>query len=255
MKKFELMNIVKTASYFLLGAGFQAIIGKHTENWFFKAEIVAKKIEDQKIFTSVTETKKNYITLSEKITNLDEKISNYFKNEIRITPEQKESLLKLKENIQESGNIFQEIINKDPNSESITVGRQIVNKILVHGSEYEKLIREILSENDKNNFIPSLSPEILSEFFDSLTFGQLAAFLNIIIFFLLVLTVFSILSALFGNEIIKYFKIEEKYPRLNTFFKIRSTLQKYYLMWNILTLFGLCLLGIGFDIYIFYRYI
>ena len=255
MKKYELATLLRTAGFMIIGAGFQAVAGKTVENWIFKDEIVAKKIDDQKVLSTVTETKTNSITLNEKFTKLDEKISNYFKNDIRVSTEQKDKLVNLKEGMLDNNNKLTDLLNENPNSESITVGRKIFNNILDQGNELERILIEILSDNDKNNFISNLNPAKLSEFFDSLTLGQLAAFLNIIFFIMLLLTVYSILATLFGNEIIKYFNIEEKYPRLKTFFKLRSTFQKYYLFWNVLTLFGLCLLGIGFDIYIFYRYV
>ncbi len=40
---------------------------------------------------------------------------------------------------------------------------------------------------------------------------------------------FNILSAVLGNEIIKYFKLEESFPKLAAFLRLRLKFQKYYL--------------------------
>ena len=83
-----------------------------------------------------------------------------------------------------------------------------------------------------------------------MTLLQESAFVHTLIFICLMLTVLNILIILFGNELIKYFKLEEKFPRLSMFFKLRVTLQKYYLMWNVIILFLCCIVGIGINILI-----
>lgn len=53
------------------------------------------------------------------------------------------------------------------------------------------------------------------------------------------------------NELIKYFDLENKYPKIAIFFKIRAKLEKYVLIWNIFLIFALCFVGISFNIYMF----
>ena len=55
-------------------------------------------------------------------------------------------------------------------------------------------------------------------------------------FVVIILNVINILSVLFGNEIIRYFNLEEKFPRLGLFFRLRLKFQRYYLIWNVLIL-------------------
>ena len=57
-------------------------------------------------------------------------------------------------------------------------------------------------------------------------------------------TIINIFSALFANEIIKYFNLENRFPRLSLFFKIRLTLQKYYLIWSAFVLMVVCIFAI-----------
>jgi hypothetical protein len=67
----------------------------------------------------------------------------------------------------------------------------------------------------------------------------------------MLVTIVNILGIFFGNEIIKYFDLEVKFPRLSNFFKLRAKLQRFYLMWNILILFVLCIGAIGINILVF----
>ena len=70
-------------------------------------------------------------------------------------------------------------------------------------------------------------------------------------FVVIILNVINILSVLFGNEIIRFFNLEERYPKLGIFFKLRIKLQRYYLMWSVFILFLVCISGIGIDILLF----
>ena len=70
-------------------------------------------------------------------------------------------------------------------------------------------------------------------------------------FVVIILNVINILSVLFGNEIIRFFNLEERYPKLGIFFKLRIKLQRYYLMWNVSILFTVCLFGIVVNLLLF----
>lgn len=86
------------------------------------------------------------------------------------------------------------------------------------------------------------------KFLDSLTQIEELSFLHVLIFIYILLTVFSIVCTLFSNEFIKYFNLEEKYPRLGLFFRLRATYQRYYLIWNILLLIAACIIGLILNI-------
>ena len=112
-----------------------------------------------------------------------------------------------------------------------------------------KEVFNIISQNidkldeAKNNFIqiilninyksfPSL--EAYYNFLDSLTLLEEAAFLHILYIFLILSMIMNIYSAFFANEIINYFNLEEKYPKLNKFFNLRLQFQRYYLIVNLI---------------------
>ena len=81
-----------------------------------------------------------------------------------------------------------------------------------------------------------------------MTLLQESALLHIIIYIYILATVFNILGIFFGNEVIKYFELENKYPKLHIFFKLRAKFQKYYLMWNVFYMFFICFIGIILDL-------
>ena len=75
--------------------------------------------------------------------------------------------------------------------------------------------------------------------------------MHILLFSILIISVINILSVLFGNEVIKYFNLEEKFPRLGLFFRLRLKFQRYYLIWNVLILFLVCVLGIYVNLLLY----
>ena len=67
-------------------------------------------------------------------------------------------------------------------------------------------------------------------------------------FLSLIFTSINILGALFGKEIIRLFKLEERFPKLSIFFSLRAKFPRYYLVWNVILLFSLCISGLGINI-------
>lgn len=91
----------------------------------------------------------------------------------------------------------------------------------------------------------------LYEYLDTLSILQESSILHILLFTVLTVTVFNILSVLFGFELIKYFKVEERMPKLAGFFRLRAQFQRYYLIWNVSILFTVCLFGIIVNLLLF----
>ena len=134
---------------------------------------------------------------------------------------------------------------KIPNWENSDAYENLINI----QKEVDTLTNILLDSNITNQYIPHISK--LYEYLDSISLFQEMALFHIIIFIVLLLTVFNILSVLFGNEIIRYFDLEARFPKLGFFFKLRSSLQKYYLVWNVFILFFVCIASIGLNLLIF----
>ena len=106
--------------------------------------------------------------------------------------------------------------------------------------------------NGTNNFISDFNLQVLYDFLDSLTLLEESAFLHILIFILILSCLVSITSIFFGNEIIRYFNLEERFPRLGLFFKLRAKFQRYYLIWNITIIVCVSFLSIFLNLLVFY---
>ena len=114
----------------------------------------------------------------------------------------------------------------------------------------QKTISDLIG--GKSNFVSDCQTlNAIYEYLDSLSLLKESSLLHLVFFSLILLTLFSIIGILLSNEIIKYFKIEDKYPSISTFLKIRSKYQKYYLLWNVFTLFVICIMGIGINLLVF----
>ena len=85
-------------------------------------------------------------------------------------------------------------------------------------------------------------------YLDTLSLLELSAVFHILILILIVLLLSNIFSVLFGNEIINYFNLDTKYPKLNGYFKLRLKFQRYYLFVNILAIFIICLILISINL-------
>jgi hypothetical protein len=68
---------------------------------------------------------------------------------------------------------------------------------------------------------------------------------------MLLMTLTSITTILIGDEIIKNFKLEIKYPKLAKYIKFKQTLNKYYLRIYIVLFYILLLLLISVNIFMF----
>ena len=86
-----------------------------------------------------------------------------------------------------------------------------------------------LDNSGLNDFINSIN-----NFLSSLSHEQLGAVLHISGSIAILYCVISIISIIFGDRLIIYFKLEEKYPKLAKFIKIRRKFLDYNLMLNII---------------------
>nr|YP_010170400.1 LAGLIDADG homing endonuclease [Phanerochaete carnosa]QRZ60382.1 LAGLIDADG homing endonuclease [Phanerochaete carnosa] len=109
-------------------------------------------------------------------------------------------------------------------------------------------IQKLINNSGNKNFISWLNQYY--DFLNSLSLHQESSFVNILLFLILMFSVFNFLAIFFGNEIIKYFNLENKFPSLATFFKLRTKFKKYYLLWSIFVLFVVCSVGICINLLI-----
>lgn len=128
-----------------------------------------------------------------------------------------------------------------------------INKLNDVTDSLIKLLEESYKGKGGNNFFPGIDkffPGIdnFYNYLDSLTLLQESSLLHIIVLINLMVLVLHNLFIFFGNEIIKYLDLENKYPKLATFLKLRAKFQRYYLMWNIFLMFFICVAMICIDL-------
>jgi hypothetical protein len=96
-----------------------------------------------------------------------------------------------------------------------------------------------------NNYIGSYF-DFLNNFLSNLTLLQKGAVAHIIASIFIIFCLFSILSAVFGDFLITYFKLEEKWPKLAKWVQLRIKLQYTYIVANAIFI----LLTLGYIIYV-----
>lgn len=118
-------------------------------------------------------------------------------------------------------------------------------------NKVNNLLQETLNITEsKNNLLPSVND--IYTHLNNMSLLEEASLLHILLFSLILLTVFNILITIFSNEIIKYFKLEDKHPYLYSILQLRKKLQRYSIIWNISILFIICMAGILINILAIY---
>jgi hypothetical protein len=163
-----------------------------------------------------------------------------------------DSINSLNENLSGATRSGSKILEYLKESNLNSVNNEIGNNVtsMMKSLDNVKIVLDEIRKSS-HNFISNFNLKEFYEYLDKMSLLQEFAFLHILIFLVLILTVLNILAVLFGNEIIKYFNIENKYPSLSTFLKLRYKFQRYYLLWNVFLLFILCIGGIGIDLLVF----
>lgn len=113
--------------------------------------------------------------------------------------------------------------------------RESVNKTDVSAVEKKELtnltdnLNNILDGIDKSGINLPFEWNDLSNYLNNLSLLDESAILHILLFLILLLTALNILAIMFGNDIVKYLNLENKYPSLSNLLKLRNKLQRYYL--------------------------
>ena len=103
--------------------------------------------------------------------------------------------------------------------------------------EDKQAIMEIYSKykgSGSNNFTDSISQLILEyqDFLNSLTLVQLLTILNILIGFLILNCLFTLIAVFYGESLINYFNLDQKFPRLTKFIMLRKKFNQFYFFVN-----------------------
>ena len=202
--------------------------------------IKAREAKNDALLTSVESTYKyildNVGQLKESvITRLDQHLDTMIKG-----VESKEDKVINEENINKMNAIgdkvqsFKKSASELENSSNVddvttTKVKDFIQKASEIDNDNIKLINDItkqkLIENFNTNFISDYT-KYVHDYLDTLTLHEVSCLLNIIIFIVLILTGFIILSMYYANHIIDYFKLEERYPKISRILKIKKNFTK-----------------------------
>lgn len=108
------------------------------------------------------------------------------------------------------------------------------------------------SLNGKSNLVYNFNLDSFYGYLNSLGLLELSALYHLIVLTLICIISFNILSAVLGNEIIKYFNLEEKFPKLAVFLRLRLKFQRYYLILSFSLIFFICIASILINILVLY---
>ena len=119
--------------------------------------------------------------------------------------------------------------------------------------EAQNVVKALIdSLNGKSNLVSNFNLDSFYEYLNSLGLLELSALYHLIVLTLICIISFNILSAVLGNEIIKYFNLEERFPKLAVFLRLRLKFQRYYLILNFSLIYIICIASILINIIVLY---
>jgi hypothetical protein len=134
--------------------------------------------------------------------------------------------------------IVKEILDKDPDNINLDIYqaayRAAVRCDRANSDANEAVKKLIETINGNNNLVSDFNLEDFYKYLNSLNLIELSALYHIIVLALIAILSINVLSAVLGNEIINYFKLEENFPKLAAFLRLRLNFQRYYLILNFL---------------------
>jgi predicted nuclease with TOPRIM domain len=217
----------------------------------------------------MNELDKNLNTLKEIIENSNGRDPKETLNNI-ITELQKEefqkaftTLNKNTENtLSKSSEIISQIAETENNNSSITEqAKKLCSNFYKQHNDSSDSIKDlnnklidIFNKNNNSSILEELE-KFRQDYYDwihSLSLIKQGAVIHTIIFLILFIYLFSLITIYYSDSLLKYFKIEEKFPRLLRFIQLRRKFQQYYFFISILIMIIFLLIGLMFNIWIFF---
>jgi hypothetical protein len=90
------------------------------------------------------------------------------------------------------------------------------------------------------------------DYLNSLNLLELFALYHILVLLTIAVYSFNVLSVVLGYEIIKFFKLEESFPKLATILRLRLKFQNYYLTLSFSLLFLIILVSILINLLVLF---
>ena len=84
---------------------------------------------------------------------------------------------------------------------------------------------------------------------DHLTLHQKYAMIHILLSIIIFISLLNMVTIYLGDELIKYLKLEQKYPKVSKYIQLRRKFITYYLMFDALIIFVALFVIVGFNLY------
>jgi uncharacterized alkaline shock family protein YloU len=217
--------------------------------------------------TSILEEKINkheakYEELNNKYTSLLENNLNKLENEREILEESnnlRKDVEVLEQKLRNSVEIKRDLQTKysenieDVNEkiqEVVKTSEEIHNMYESVNNKFDSFINKINTllnnSNNKSQYLDSLQ-----SFFDGLNYEQNLAIVHISGSMFILFSLISIISIFYGDKLIIFFDLENRFPKIAKFIQIRRKFQQYYLIINIGLIIIVLLIMIYINIIVF----
>ena len=91
-------------------------------------------------------------------------------------------------------------------------------------------------------------------FLETLNQNQKYAIIHILLSIIIFICIFSIVSLYLGDEIIKYFKLEERFPKIAKYIQLRRKFVTYNILLDALIIFLALIVIVGFNLYVLFYF-
>jgi hypothetical protein len=208
-------------------------------------------LKDQAAEQDIISIKNKLTELSNETKDLSEKLSQVVENKNISELKLKEAHDKLEQSA-DMCNVAKEILDKG--SEQMNPGyySKAYNAIMrCHEGQSDAFsaVKSLYDDINKNKFIPGLDD--LNNYLNSLSLLELSALFNSVILFLICILITNIIITLTSNELINYLKLEDRFPKLSKFLKLRLKFQKYYVILHFIFIIFVAIGAIGLNSLVF----
>lgn len=179
---------------------------------------------------------------------------NYKNNEFfRLVKEHTNLMNEFTNEVKKGSNLISnqnDIVNNSVITSQIKV-LDSINKVTESKDNVISSTKVDFTDIKESNVLGSLSEmkEVINEELTNLSSEQLGSLTNLLGFIMILGGMITISLILFGKYIINYFKLEEKYPKLAKYIRLRQTFNKYYLIINIIIIYLILILYIVLNFY------
>jgi uncharacterized alkaline shock family protein YloU len=205
----------------------------------------AKYEELNNKYTSLLENNLNKLENEREI--LEE--SNNLRKDVEVLEQKLRNSVEIKRDLQTKYSENIEDINEKI-QEVVKTSEEIHNMYESVNNKFDSFINKINTLlNNSNNKSQYLDP--LQSFFDGLNYEQNLAIVHISGSMFILFSLISIISIFYGDKLIIFFDLENRFPKIAKFIQIRRKFQQYYLIINIGLIFIVLLIMIYINIIVF----